>query len=88
MIDLNPEQDSFIIIKFHGKLSSAFEIYPANVSPVQMLMIGEILKLQGQSTLQSEAIRQAIRDVQAEAKTPQQEPDLYVARGRILKPNA
>lgn len=81
-LNLNPDQDSFIIVRFTGKLSSQFELYPVNVSPVQMIMVGKVLELQGESTLTSEALRQAVRDVLKE----KEQPDLLVAKGRILKP--
>ena len=45
-IKLNPDTDSFIIIKFTGVQSAAFEIHPVNVSPVQLIGAAEMLKWQ------------------------------------------
>jgi hypothetical protein len=45
-MQLNPDTDSYIIIKYMGPQSAAFQIYPVNVSPAQMFAATEMLKWQ------------------------------------------
>ena len=58
-LSLNPQEDSFIVIKFAGMQSASFNLYPNNVSPAQMLMIAEMLKYQAVSRMNEIAMQRA-----------------------------
>lgn len=52
-VKLNPDNDSFIIIKFTGVQSAAFEVFPVNVSPAQMFAAARMLEWQAESQMNS-----------------------------------
>ena len=85
---LDLENDVYILVRFLGKQSAAFEIHPANVSPVQMITAGIVLVEQGKQMISVEhnkrVMKQAILELQMEQSRP---PDIVVPSG-VRIPNA
>ena len=88
MTQLNMNEDSLILIKFTGKGSAMFEVHPSNVSPAQMLMVSEVLKIQAQQLLERDhdkaVIKAAILELQNESENSKS--DIAVAKGQVLRP--
>lgn len=84
-MNLDPHNESFILIKFMGLHSAVFELFPANVSPAQMMMVGQLLVEQARGMMAKEHDKALIREVLNESKT-EDRPDILVAQGRVLKP--
>jgi len=81
---LNPDKDSFILVKFLGQGSAMFQVLPANVSAAQLMMVGKILQLQGEQKMNESHLKALIQEFRDENKPP----DLVVAKGRVLRTDA
>lgn len=92
---INFEEDSVIVVKFMGNGSSNFQIFPSNVSPAQFLMIGEVLRIQGEEKIREATTINLNKRLVDEALArivnlldEEKNPQIAVAKGQVLKPNA
>lgn len=53
-LELNPETDSFLVVKYTGLHSAAFELVPSNVSPAQLFALAKVLEWQAVKQLEEE----------------------------------
>ena len=75
MEDEKEQPRSFIAIEFTAPGSAMFRVIPENVSPLQLLMIGEYLKL----TAQNQIIMQ-----EQESRMQQEQMKIQVPTGKIV----
>ena len=76
-VKLNPDNDSFIIIKFTGVQSAAFEVFPVNVSPAQMFAASRMLDWQAEHQMNN-----AVAQKEVEKTVPQ---IMRVEPGTVLR---
>ena len=67
-LSLDHETVSFVIVRFFGIHSAQFNIYPVNVSPVQLVMAGESVQRLGYSGMDEKNVKQWMREVLEESK--------------------
>ena len=75
MEDEKEQPRSFIAIEFTAPGSAMFRVIPENVSPLQLLMVGEYLKL----TAQNQIIMQ-----EQEFRAQQEQMKIQVPTGKIV----
>lgn len=60
-LKLDPDNDSYIVVKFTGLGSAHSTVYPVNVSSMQMIIAGKVVEWQGTIGMNEENLKEAVR---------------------------
>lgn len=74
-LDLDFATDCFIVVKFQGVNSAVLDVFPTNVSALQLRLAGDLLKVMGIQQMDEMNLRRIIREELSKSEVP-----------KILKP--